>query len=142
MPYQGRRPPHPFRVYFNDGNRFADPRVQFLPTIGPHWMGDQDMGHIVHRRWEQTYESSVFQWEQTADGATLEYQADAPEGTRLSFELRAADTPEALQGIGWKPLEGDAAVEETDRCLQYRVTLGSDNGDRYPVLKRVAISLE
>ena len=130
------------RVYFNDGNRFADPRVQLLPTIGPHWMGDQDMGHIVHRRWEQTYESSVFQWEQTADGATLEYQADAPEGTSLGFELRSADTGEALQGSAWRPFEGSAAVEESDRCLQYRVTLRSDNGDRFAVLKRVAISLE
>lgn len=130
------------RVFFNDGNRFADPRVQFLPTMGTHWMGDQDMGHIAHRRWEQTYESSVFLWEETAGGATLEYQADAPEGTRLGFELRSADTPEALQRIGWRPLEGNASVEETDRCLQYRVTLGSDNGDRYPVLKRVTISLD
>ena len=130
------------RVYYNDGNRFADPRVQFLPTIGPHWMGDQDMGHIAHRRWEQTYESSVFRWQGTAGRAALDYQADAREGTRLGFELRSAETPEALQGIAWRPLEGNAAVEETDRCLQYRVTFGSDNGDRYPVLKRVAISLD
>ena len=130
------------RVYFNDGNRFADPRVQFLPTIGPHWMGDQDMGHIAHRRWEQTYESSVFRWEGAAGGAALEYQSDAPEGTGLSFELRSADTGEALQGSAWRPFEGSAAVEESDRCLQYRVTLRSDNGDRFAVLKRVAISLD
>ena len=130
------------RVYYNDGNRFADPRVQFLPTTGPHWMGDQDMGHIAHRRWEQTYESSVFRWEETAGGATLEHAADAPEGTRLSFELRSAETPRALQGLAWKPFEGTAPVENTHRCLQYRATFKSDNGDRYPVLKRVAISLE
>ena len=130
------------RVYYNDGNRFADPRVQFLPTTGTHWMGDQDMGHIAHRRWEQTYESSVFRWEETAGGATLEYAADAPEGTRLSFELRSAETPRALQGLAWKPFEGTASVENIHRCLQYRATFKSDNGDRYPVLKRVTISLE
>ena len=130
------------RVYYNDGNRFTDPRVQFLPTMGTHWMGDQDMGHIAHRRWEQTYESSIFRWDGTAGGATLEFAADAPEGTRLSFELRSADTPEALEGLAWSAFKGRASVKDTHRCLQYRVTLGSDNGDRYPVLQRVKISLD
>ena len=130
------------RVYFNDGNRFADPRVQFLPTIGTHWMGDQDMGHIAHRRWEQTYESSLFHWEGAAGGAALEVQADAPEGTGLSFELRSAETQEALSELAWKPFKQKASVEETHRCLQYRATFRSDNGDRYPVLKRVTISLD
>ena len=130
------------RVYYNDGNRFADPRVQLLPTIGPHWMSDQDMGHIAHRRWEQTYESSVFQWDGPAGGATLEYQADAPEGTRLGFELRSAATLAALQGSTWRSFEGRVSVEEHDRRLQYRVTLRSDNGDRYAVLKRVEITLD
>ena len=130
------------RVYFNDGNRFADPRVQFLPTIGPHWMGDQDMGHIAHRRWEQTYESSLFHWEGAAGGAALEVQADAPEGTGLSFELRSAETQEALSELAWRPFKQKASVEETHRCLQYRATFRSDNGDRYPVLKRVTISLD
>ena len=130
------------RVYYNDGNRFADPRVQFLPTIGTHWMGDQDMGHIAHRRWEQTYESSVFQWDGTAGGATLEYQADAPEGTSLQFEVRSAATLEALQESAWRPIEGRTRVDEADRRLQYRATLRSGNGDRYPVLNRVSITLD
>lgn len=130
------------RVYYNDGNRFADPQVQLLPTIGPHWMWDQDMGHIAHRRWEQTYESSVFIWNGTAGDATLEYQADSPEGTSLNFEVRSAATLEALQGSAWRPFGGTVSVAENDRRLQYRVTLRSDNGDRYPVLKRVAISLD
>ena len=130
------------RVYFNDGNRFADPRVQFLPTIGTHWMGDQDMGHIAHRRWEQTYESSLIHWEGAAGGAALEVQADAPEGTGLSFELRSAETQEALSELAWRPFKQKASVEETHRCLQYRATFRSDNGDRYPVLKRVTISLD
>ena len=100
------------------------------------------MGHIAHRRWEQTYESSVFIWNGTAGDATLEYQADSAEGTSLNFEVRSAATLEALQGSAWRPFGGTVSVAENDRRLQYRVTLRSDNGDRYPVLKRVAISLD
>ena len=36
---------------------------------------------------------------------------------------------------------GDFSIKEGHRCLQYRVVLKSDNGDRYPVVDRVAIEL-
>ena len=130
------------RVYYNDGNRFVQPRVQFLPTIGTHWMGDQDMGHIYHRRWEQTYESSIFHWNRAARNVTLEYRADLPKGTRLTFELRSSDRRETLPRISWSRFYGPAPLQNNHRFLQYRATFYSDNGDRYPVLDQVKISLE
>ena len=33
-------------IYFNDGQRFTNPAVQYLPTRGPHWMWVQDPGNI------------------------------------------------------------------------------------------------
>ncbi len=33
------------------------------------------------------------------------------------------------------------AIRPSDRCTQYRATFISDNGDRYPVLDRVAVGL-
>src|SRR5437867_819526 len=42
----------------------------------------------------------------------------------------------------WEPIDdGRFALRSEDRCLQYRAIFHSDNGDRYPVLDRVAITL-
>jgi hypothetical protein len=60
------------KVYFNDGSRFANPRVQKLPTHGPHWMWDEDLGHIADRGFRQWYESSGFAWKRRAAGGRVE----------------------------------------------------------------------
>ena len=46
--------------------------------------------------------------------------------------------------VGVGRLTGQPATRTIDaqnRCLQYQATLISDNGDRYPVLDRVAVEL-
>ena len=124
------------RVFFNDGNRFADPRVQFLPTIGTHWMGDQDMGHIAHRRWEQTYESSVFRWEETAGASDSRVFRPMPrKAPAWASNCGARTRRRRFRESAGDPWRGMPQWRSTHRCLQYRVTLGSDNGDRYPVLQ-------
>ena len=130
------------KVFYNDGQRFANPRVTRLPTHGTHWIYVQDVGHIYHRRWEQTYESSVFQWHQPAGRGRLSFKADLPRGTSLVFTARAAVNKHQLDRKPWtKVRSGGFALEAADRCLQYRATLKSDNGDRYPVLDRIRIAL-
>jgi hypothetical protein len=131
------------KVFYNDGNRFAKPAVQELLTHGPHWMQSQDMGHIAHRRWQQTYESSVFTWPNTASRAFVQHEAETPAGARLSFELRSAPEREQLSRAEWRALDGDRfTVSGADRVLQYRATFKSANGDRYPILHRVEIVVE
>lgn len=131
------------KVFYNDGNRFAKPAVQELLTHGPHWMQSQDMGHIAHRRWQQTYESSVFTWPNTASRAFVQHEAETPAGARLSFELRSAPEREQLSRAGWRALDGDRfTVSGADRVLQYRATFKSADGDRYPILHRVEIVVE
>ncbi|MDA2926030.1 hypothetical protein MYX78_02160 [Acidobacteria bacterium AH-259-G07] len=42
----------------------------------------------------------------------------------------------------WRQIPEDAfSVETADRYLQYRAIFKSDNGDRYPILDRVTITL-
>lgn len=130
------------KVFFNDGQRFADPRVQRLPTHGPHWMWDEDMGHIADRGFRQKYESSVFGWRRRAEGGTVEAAARTPDGAALSCEVRSAPTKSALGAAGWKPVVGGQfRLDRGDRFLQYRLTLTSNNGDAFPVVDRVTVKL-
>ena len=93
----------------------------------------QDMGHIYHRKFEQTYESS--------DGQ-IAWQAYEPEGTRLRFEVRTADNQNEIVQAKWRGLTSNRfTLQGTARYLQYRVTFQADNGDRYPVLDRVTVNL-
>ena len=130
------------RIFYNDGNRFAHPQIDYLPTHGTHWMYVQDMGHIYHRKWEQTYESSVYQWDTAISNGQIAYKAYEPEGTRLRFEVRTADNQNQIVQAKWRGLTSNRfTLQGTARYLQYRVTFQSDNGDRYPVLDRVTVNL-
>jgi FG-GAP-like repeat len=131
------------KVFYNDGQRFRNPRVQELPTRGTHWMWDQDMGHIYDRQWRQSYESSAFRWNAPAVAGRLDHRADVPPGTRLTFEVRSAPGERELEGVAWRAVEaGRFTVNAGDRALQYRATFHSDNGDRYPVVDRVELALK
>lgn len=131
------------RVYYNDGRRFADPEVTLLPTHGTHWMWNQDMGHVHDRSWRQTYASSIMQWEGTAAGAALRFDADVPTGTKLTFAVRAAPDAPRLAASTWQIVTAaPVTLRPADRCLQYRAVFESDNGDRYPTLERVTIGVE
>lgn len=130
------------RVFYNDGARFTVPRIQTLPTHGPHWMWQEDMGHILHRRWEQRYESSVFEFDGECCSGSLQFDADVPHGTRLSWRVRAVPHADQLEQCPWKIVNDRFDLQDSDRIIQYAAVFESDNGDRYPVLKRVEIRLE
>ena len=131
------------QVVYNDGNRFARPRIQYLPTRGSHFMWIEDMGHIYNRQWRQTYDSSVFQLEHPASSGGLTYRANEPDGTKLTFLIRASPRSADLDGRAWRAVErGTFQLDEADRCLQYRVVFHSDNGDRFPVLDSVTIKAD
>ena len=106
-------------------------------------MQSQDMGHIAHRRWRQTYESSVFEFENSAAKGRLKFDADVPAGTDLVFEARTAPDAGELSSQRWAPLqESTFNLQSGDRAFQYRAVFTSANGDRYPSLDRVEIDLE
>ena len=130
------------KIFYNDRNRFANPRTVSLPTHGTHFMYDQDMGHIYHRRWQQSYESSVHQWDRAVSFGQLTCKADVPDGTKLTFEVRSGSDKVEIAQAEWRALASNRfTMQPSDRCVQYRATFGSDNGDRFPVLDRVNLSL-
>ena len=93
-------------VFYNDGQRFENPRIQKLPTAGPHLIWAQDMGHILTRKNEQSFTSAVFRWDRPTEAGHLTTRAEIPHGTQLAFFIRSAATPAALAGKGWQPVIG------------------------------------
>jgi hypothetical protein len=130
------------KVFYNDGNRFREPRVECLPTHGPHWMWNEDIGHIADRTFEQRYESSIFAWSKAAGGGTMEAVAQIPAGAGLRCEVKSARSKESLRQQSWRPVEaGRFSLSPEDRYLCYRLVLSSDNGDRYPVVDKITINI-
>jgi hypothetical protein len=130
------------KVFYNDGNRFRDPRVETLPTHGPHWMWNEDIGHIADRKFDQQYESSTFAWRKPARGGTMEAAALIPAGADLRCEVKSAKSREALEQQPWRPVEaGRFSLNPEDRYLRYRLVLTSDNGDRFPVVDKITIKV-
>jgi hypothetical protein len=131
------------KVFYNDGKRFSAPRIESLPTKGTHFMWDQDIGHIYHRRNEQVYESSIKNWDGGLTAGSLHYQADIPAKARLTLQIRSASAPSELPRRQWRAVNSDRfAVSREDRCLQYRAIFESDNGDSFPTLDKVSLSLD
>lgn len=129
-------------VFYNDGNRFHSPQVQKLPTIGTHFMWNQDLGNVRDRSFRETFESEIFTWKKKVLRGAIKAEADLTEGTQLSFEVRSAGDADALATQNWTPVEeGEFPVAASDRVFQYRAHFHSPNGDHYPVLQSVAISL-
>ena len=62
-----------------------------------------------------------------APGKCLRSRSDRRAGKRFSARTEGSD--------------GAVALQPADRCLQYRALFESDNGDRYPTLEQVTITL-
>ena len=130
------------KVFYNDGNRFAEPETVLLPTHGPHWIWAQDVGHIYHRRLEQTYRSSLFQWNHSLRSGRLNFKAEVPKGARLSFSVRSAVSKTVLEKTQWRAIQTSPfAIDSRDRFLQYQAKFHSKNGDAYPTLDQVSVEL-
>lgn len=77
-----------------------------------------------------------------AEILSLAWQATVPSGTRLRFQLRAAESLVALEGEDWGPyLEGTQALfaAKRGRYIQYRAHFEARSFARSPVLERVVI---
>ncbi len=133
------------KIYYNDGNRFKGPdtRITYLPSPGSHWMWNYDMGNIYNRKWEENYTSAVFDLDPNPTRGEIRCEADTPLGTRLLLYQRNASTREALPGADWEEVPNSSfAVHPASRFLQYKLVFVSDNGDRYPVVRKVDIQVK
>ena len=130
-------------VFYNDGNRFANPKVQYLPANGPHYMWVQDIGNIENRRNEEYYTSRGLSWEKVQRSGQVDVNATAPHQSSVSVQVRSAADATALTSAPWREAKrGAFTLPAGDRALQSRLTLHSANGDAYPIVHHVNVSLK
>ena len=131
------------KIFYNDGKRFKNPRAEKIPTTGPHWSNNEDMGHIYNRSWQQTYESSVFHLTKKRTMGNISFIADIPTGTQPVFEVRTSVIEKELSGKKWTKVSdsGNFEVKSLDKFLHYRAVFILDNSDRFPVLDKVVVEL-
>ncbi len=134
------------KVFYNDGRRFKKPEIQFLPTVGPHYIHRTDIGHIYNRTYQEEYISSIHFFKKGKDRGIVKFIANIPEsGSELLFSIRLSKDKPSLETSKWIPLnkenEYKFKVDPGDRYIQYRCIFRSDNGDRYPSLDKVTIEL-
>ena len=129
-------------IFFNDGKRFQLPKVQYLPAVGPHYGWVQDLGNIYHRRNEENFTSRIFTWKESRHSGRFTIDATTPFGSHVGLSVCSAGDETALTKAPWRKVSGDSfELNVGDRALQYRLDLLSANGDAYPVVRRVEVSL-
>lgn len=133
------------RVYYAKEPRFKNAQVQFLPTVGSEFIYSDDLGAQYNRSFEKEYLSSVFEWEEPLQKGSIDVKAKTEGSTRLQVSVRTAGSAESLEAKSWKSLDSNLKtsfeVSPQDRYMQYRLIFISDNGDRYPEVDRVKLSL-
>ena len=84
----------------------------------------------------------MFEWDGKMSQGQLNHEADVPTGTELFFQVRSATGTRGLEAQAWRRIEGHSfALAGDHRTLQYQAILRSDNGDRYPIVDQVRITL-
>lgn len=130
-------------VFFNDGNRFASPKVQYLPANGPHYMWVQDIGNIANRQHEEIFTSRILTWESFQRSGQIKVEATTPFESRVAIQIRSAADATSLNSARWRNVTaGSFNLSAADRALQYRLTLKSLNGDSYPIVQKINVSLQ
>ncbi len=129
------------KVFYNDGKRFKTAKITELPTLGPHWSSNTDMGHIYDRSWKQTYTSSVFSFNGKKKG-NLSVEAEIPGESSLEFMVRQSKSKEGLNNASWEKITADEFDVKGSRYIQYQALLTSDNGDQFPVIDKVTVELK
>jgi len=100
------------------------------------------VGHIYHHGYRQAFESRVFSWQDKAASGKLTCKVSLAPGTRIVFSVRSATDNDSLTMRPWTSVTNNTfAPQPIDRRMQYRADFHSDNGDRYPILDRVNITL-
>ncbi len=130
-------------LYLNDGVRFTTTVPLKLPTVGPHYMYRNDVGALYDRTYRKVYTSSVITLGHAFTNGSIEATADCPGKSRLELLVHGAATAKDLESAPWRLCAGGRfEMRATDRFLQYRAILVSDNGDRYPSLKGVVLTVK
>ena len=137
-------------LYEGGPQGFSPERRQLLPGLGPHFLAGVDVGHVSDRGDRYDYISEVFDAAGPVRFETLGWEGETPFASAVEFQVRGADSIEALRRAGWRGPKGEGSVyagrrfllkglETPTRFLQFKATLVGPNGTGAPVLRSVSV---
>ena len=137
-------------LYEGGPQGFTPERRQLLPGLGPHFLAGVDVGHVSDRGDRYDYVSEVFDAGAPVRFETLGWEGETPFASAVEFQVRGADSIEALRQAEWRGPEGEGSVyagrrvplkglETPTRFLQFKATLVGPNGTGAPVLRSVSV---
>jgi hypothetical protein len=143
-------------IYWGSANGFSSGNKIELPTHGAHLSTTKDLGDAYTRLPEFVYISSAYDTGAASSFGALSWVATPPippvdggEQVGVQFQIRTADTQEALTEALWYGPTGTSdrytvsgtainPIHSGDRWAQYRVFLGTNYAST-PILDSVAI---
>ena len=137
-------------IYWGASDGFSPGRKTELPAVGPHNMFSVDIGNLYTRKLEEEYQSAPYHSEEELRLDRLEWRAETPFGTGVRFQVRTADSKEALEHAKWGGPGGESSYWLTSgdrmresmknwRWMQYRVFLTTPDGGNTPRLHEVSV---
>ena len=137
-------------LYWGGPQGFSADRRSLLPGLGPHLLAGADIGNIFDRKDRYTYVSKVFDAGSLAQFETLSWDGETPFATSIQFQVRGANSVEALRQSKWKGPEGEGSfyidrhsklkgLLSNTRYFQFKATLVGPNGASTPVLRSTSI---
>ena len=139
-------------VWYNSSNGFDEKNTQNLPTLGPHGMGNVDIGNILDRSFDEFYDSEVFEIPENSGISKVNVDAIIPLKCDVQVMFKCADTKDELKNKPWSGPIGensrfsiDSSVDKyiyQGKYMQFRLSLYAYNALNTPRVKSVSISFE
>lgn len=136
-------------LYWGGPQGFSIRQRLDLPSLGPHGMNVRDVGNSYDRSLYEDYISSAHRIQGGEKPARIQWLAETPHRTRVSFQVRVAQSEETLKeavwhgprGPGtWYVRSGSAIKALSGQYIQYRARLSTPNGGPTPYLTSVTIA--
>ncbi len=124
-------------IYWGSPTGYSKENITYLPVIGPHMMADADPGNLMNRKMEEDYTSPILEVTSPGQTVAFDWESNEPRGTSLAFDVRGADTREALEQAEWaKGISKTEAVSQLagKKFVQYRCHFLSKTGAAQPRL--------
>lgn len=132
-------------VYWGGPDGIREDRRTALPTRGVHGMTTVDIGNIMDRSDDEFYYSETYAVPAGSTPAYAEWDATNGVRTRVTMQIRSADTEEALASAEWSRRyecgeRFDSAPSGT--LMQYRLVLTAESGCGTPRVTSVRVNFE
>ncbi len=137
-------------LYWGSKEGFSDKNVQKLPSVGAHYDMGVDMGNIYNRKNLYNYISSPY-FCKNKNPVSINWDAEVPADTKLTFQVRMAKSKTALKKAKWYGPKGpgtyftkknQAISNLSGPWIQYKALFDMGNGADTPILKSVEIKFK